>query len=235
MEKRNKIILISLIIITFVVGCICVYTIIKNNATDAMKFKKEYMRLNNIVNESNGKTYPYVEIDDDNTIKYLKEDEVVELLERGTGVIYFGYNTCPWCRSLVTTLTSVGKKKNETIYYLNIENIRSVYKVLDGELIRSKDGSEGYNKIIELLSDILEDYYVTDEDGISYNTNEKRLYAPTVVAVKDGNITSIHVGTVESQNSGYDELNEMQKDVLEDIISDLINSKNDLACQESAC
>ena len=236
MEKKNKILLILLVALTlFVVGG-CIYAILHNNTKneDAIKFKNEY-------SEYNGQTTPYgmeyvnVSIDDDNTIKYVSEEKVVKLLKEGTGVIYFGFSTCPWCRSLVSVLTDVAKEKNETIYYLDVLDIRSTFEVKEGKLNKTREGSKGYYDILGLLDEQLEQFYLTDEAGNSFDTNEKRLYAPTLVAFNKGKITSIHVGTVESQESGFDELTDKQIEELETIITKLIESKNIEVCTSDKC
>lgn len=236
MEKKNKILLISLVVLTLLVVGGCIYAIMHNNNKnkDAIKFKNEY-------SEYNGQTTPYgmeyvnVSIDDDNTVKYVTEEKAIKLLKEGRGVIYFGFSTCPWCRSLVSTLTDVAEDKNETIYYLDILDIRSTFKIENSKLNKTKDGSKGYYELLKLLDNELEEYYLTDEAGNEYDTNEKRLYAPTLVAFNKGKITSIHVGTVESQKSGFDELTEEQVDELEEIIEKLINSKNIEACTSDKC
>ena len=238
MDKKNKIILVVLIILTLCVVGICVYSVIsdKQQNTDAIKFLEEYTELNDKVNEYNGKNYINVTIDEKNTIKYVNEEEAVKLLENGTGVMYFGFSTCPWCRSLVSTLTSVAKDKNETIYYLDILDLRSSFEVVEGKLNKKKDGTVGYYKLLNLLDKELEEFTLTDSEGKVYKTDEKRLYAPTLVAFKDGEVTSFHVGTVESQESGFDELTKSQKEELEKIISDLIKSKNENeVCTSDKC
>lgn len=238
MENKNKIILALLMILTISVVGVCIFRVLLKNEkmTDAIKFRNEYIELNDKINENNGKNYVNVKISEDNTVKYVTEEKAVELLESGTGVIYFGFSTCPWCRSLISTLTSVAESKNETIYYLDVLNIRSTYEVKDGKLNKLKEGTKGYYKILNLLDKELEEFYLTDEDGNKYDTLEKRLYAPTLVAVKNGKVTKLHVGTVESQENGYDKLTDNQLEELESIIKDLINSKNDnIACTNEKC
>lgn len=237
MDKKNKLILLILVTITFLVVGVCIYSV-KNNKeieTDAIKFLNEYSEFNGQVNEVNGKNYVNVTISDKNTVKYIKEDKAIELLEKGTGVIYFGFSTCPWCRSLVSTLTEVAQEKNETIYYLDILNIRTTFELTEGKLSKLKEGTKGYYKILELLDEHLEEFYLTDDANNKFDTGEKRLYAPTMVAFNKGKITDIHVGTVESQKSGYDSLNETQIIELENRIEKLIESKNLEICTNEKC
>lgn len=238
MEKSNKVSLILLIILTVSVVLLCVYKVVynqKNENLDGIKFMEEYSELNGKVNENTEKSYVEVEIDEKNLVKYLTEKEAVELLDKGTGVIYFGFSTCPWCRSLVTSLVNISNQKNEVIYYLDVLNVRSKYEVKDGVLNKVKDGSENYYKILNLLDKKLENYILTDKDNKNYDTGEKRLYAPTIVAVKNGVITGFHVGTVDTQLSGYDKLNDDEVKALEKIITNLINSKNVELCTTEKC
>ena len=238
MEKRNKIFVVLLVIATVLIVGFCIYSVINKEdveMTDAIKFKNEYSELNGKVNEANGKNYVNVSIKDDNTVKYVSEEEAVKLLETGSGIIYFGFSKCPWCRSLVTTLTETAKELNETIYYLDVLNIRSAFSLTDGKLEKIKNGSDSYYDILKLLDNQLEPYYLTDEAGNQFDTLEKRLYAPTLVAVKDGVVTGIHVGTVDSQVSGYDELNSDQVSEIKKKIKTLIDSKNFEVCTDEKC
>ena len=222
MEKRNKIILITVVILTLIVIAVCIYCIINNNHvnnSDAIKFRTEYMELNDKVNESVGKNYPLVNISVDNTVKYASPKEATKMLKSGTGLIYFGFNDCPWCRSLVSVLTDVAIEKEENIYYVDIADIRSSFIIEDGKLSKNKKGTKDYYNILEKLDEYLDEYYLEDEVGNKYDTEEKRLYAPTLVAVKKGKITGIHVGTVPSQQNGYDklsndEIKELEKDII---------------------
>lgn len=238
MDKKNKLILIFLVVLTLIVVGVCTYAVINNNKnkdTYAIKFRNEYSELNGKINEANGKNYVNVSINDTNTVKYVTEEKAVKLLKEGTGVIYFGFSTCPWCRSLVSTLTNIAESKNETIYYLDVLDIRSAFELDEGKLNKIKEGSKGYYEILELLDEKLEEFYLIDEAGNKFDTEEKRLYAPTLVAFNKGEITDIHVGTVDSQANGYDELTEAQIDELEGIIEKLIESKDKEVCTSDKC
>lgn len=238
MENKNKIVLIVIILLTIIAIGLCIYFLKDNEleVSDASKFRAEYMELNDKINESLDLAYPNISISENNTVKYLSAQEAIQLLEDGSGIIYFGFSNCPWCRSLVPILTEVAEEKNETIYYLDISKIRSSFKLNDGKVTKTSDGSQEYYKILELLDENLEEFYLKDEEGNTFDTLEKRLYAPTLVAVSKGVVTDFHVGTVDSQESGYDKLNDSQKEELTYIIKNLINSKNDHEiCNKDAC
>ena len=246
MDKKNKIVLIIIALVTMIVVGVCAYAIINhekenqaNGISDALKFKNEYEELNGNVN-SNNDTYPTVTISENNTVKYVSDTEAVELLKEETGVIYFGFANCPWCRSMITTLTNVAKENKTTIYYLDILNIRSKRELVKQENsekseVSVKDkGTDSYYTLLELLDSKLTDYYLIDEDGKKYDTGEKRLYAPTVVAFDKGKIKGFHEGTVDSQENGYTKLTEKQETELNKKFTTLIKSiKN--SCSSIKC
>ena len=237
MEKKNKIILIVTVILTICVIGLVIYSVINNKnkeESDAVKFRNEYMELNDKVSPY-GSAYINVSVSENNTVEYLTEKEAVKLLEKGTGLIYFGFSGCPWCRNLVPILTDLAEELEEPVYYLDILNIRSKFELKDGKLNKISDGSENYYKILKALDKELEDYYLTDEAGNQYDTGEKRLYAPTIVAVQDGKIKGIHVGTIETQENPAEELTSKQRSEIETIITKLIKSKNEGICTKGSC
>ena len=227
MKKENKII-VSLIIL-FSLGAVfyCVYLVLNNNneLTDAIKFRSEYMALNDKMNEETEKVYLNVNISETNTVKYATEKEIIDILESGSGLIYFGDATSSWCRSIVSSLTLLAEEKNETIYYFDISRIRTVFELNNEQISIIKEGSETYYKILELLDDYLEVLYLTDELGNHYITNEKVIHIPTLIMVKNGNIVGFHKGTVETQENGYDKLEDFEIADLKEIITNIINSK----------
>ena len=239
MDKNQKILILIiaiLIVITGVIGFLVVKNQKDKPAVKTSEFKEEYEKLNGVVND-NGYTYPTVDVDADFNIVYATEDDVLDILKKGNGVIYFGFPTCPWCRNMIKPLISAAESNNlEEIYYLNIMDIRDSLRVDDtGDIIADKQGSKNYKKILKELDSILETYYVKDAMGNDVSTNEKRLYAPTVIAVKKGKVVAHHVGTVSSQTDPYVELTKEQQEELYSIYSDLISKVSKKTCDKKGC
>ena len=243
MEKSNKIYLVIIIVCSILVVGLCAYAIINHKdieETDAIKFKNEYESLNGVVNENNEKEYMKVEVDSENPIIYKSGQEILDVLENENAIVYFGFSSCPWCRNVVPILLEAAKENNlDKIYYVDILNMRDQYKFsgsIEPELI--KKGTDAYYEILKFLDKKLEKYYVTDDSGNMYDTGVKRLYAPTVVAVKDGKALDLHVSTLDSQKDPYVALSDEQKEELKDIYKDLIKQIKDdnKACKEDeAC
>lgn len=202
---------------------------------DAISFKEEYESLNGVVNESNGKKTKELSISTINPVDILTEEETISLLEDGTGILYLGFPECPWCRSMLPVLLQTLDNANvDKLYYLNIYEIRSVLELNEKNKVEVvREGTDSYYKMLELMDEYLEPYYLTSEDDKEIDTKEKRIYAPTVVAIKDGEIKGIHVATVDSQKDPYKDLTNDQKSELSNIFMDLINEVYDVSCDEA--
>lgn len=203
--------------------------------SDSISFKNEYESLNNVVREKDGRTIKEISIDANNPVDILTEEEAVALLESGTGILYFGFPDCPWCRNMLPVLLQTLKNMSiERMYYLNIGSIRDTLALGEKNKVEVKEeGTKGYYKILELMDEVLDPYYLISEDDKKIDTKEKRLMAPTVVAIKDGKIVDIHVGTVESQESGYDDLSIEQQEELQNRFMELIRKVYQVDCDES--
>jgi len=149
-DKQNLVIIALVIIIVLLI-----FIIIKvndkeeNTLTDAQKFSREY-----------------TEVEEDNLYVYRSYDEIINILENGTGVILLGFPECPWCQRYAKYLNEVAKELDfDKIYYYNILEDR-------------KNNTEEYQKIVSLISDYLQ----YDEEG------NKRIYVPSIIAIDKGKI-----------------------------------------------
>lgn len=124
----------------------------KNNnkeESDAVKFAKEY-----------------TEVGEDNVFVYRDVEDVIKLLEHGTGVVYLGFPECPWCQAYAKYLNEVAKEVGvDKIYYYNILEDRS-------------NNTENYQKIVSILKEHLQ----YDEEGNS------RVFVPNVSFHVNGEI-----------------------------------------------
>lgn len=197
---------------------------------DSIKFKEEYESLNDKINEKTGSKYLKVSIDEKNPIKYAEYSDVKDIIKNGTGVIYFGFPECPWCRNAIPVLLESAQETGlDTIYYFNALSIRDK-KHLDEneEIVVDDEGTKEYKELIEMLYDYVDVYEGLNDESI------KRLYFPSVVFVKDGKIVGFHSGTVESQEDASIELNKTQKEELKKIYSDYMLEVLGSICQEDS-
>lgn len=208
----------------------------KKDATsqDALNFEKEYEKLNNRVNSNNNKVYPIVDISSDNPIKYSSYDEIFQILESGTGVIYLGFPECPWCRNLVPVLLSAAKEVElDTLYYLNISEDRDLLLLDENkDIITEKEGNKKYFELVSKLDQILDEYILTANDGSEVKTGEKRIYLPLVIFVKNGEIVGYHDGTVESQEDPYVALTDRENEELLLSLIELMGKVSPSVCDD---
>ena len=150
----NKPLAVIVLIILGVAGLIVasflmIYTVIGSQKSDASRFSAEYSNVSK-----------------DNPFAYRTGDEIVDILEHGTGVVFLGFPSCPWCQTYAGYLNDVAKEKGlNTIYYYNIEKDRA-------------DNTELYQKLVS----ILKPYLQYSDEGVS------RIYVPNVTFVVDGKI-----------------------------------------------
>lgn len=222
MKKKVALIITAVILL---IGVIVVLLVNVNKASaDAVKFKEEYEALNGTIRQSDGATYSSIDVPNNNPIKYIDAKETLEILKKDEAIIYVGAAWCPWCRNVVNVLFDVAKVyKVKTIYYLTLDDEKDTYEVQDGKLVKTKEGSRYYYKLLDELDKYLEEYIIKDENGKSYDTGEKRIYMPYVLAIKNGKVISDKVGTVEL-NEGqtkYDLLTESQYEELYKIYEEM--------------
>lgn len=151
MKKKRIIILVSVIIL-FMIGVVSLVLFLKKDkkaVSDMEKFSAEYH-----------------EVAKNNVFVYRNIDEIINILEKGTGIVYLGFPECKWCQRYTKYLNEVAMDMGiSKIYYYNIREDRKL-------------NTENYQKIVS----ILENYLQNDEEG------NKRIYVPSVIALKKGEI-----------------------------------------------
>lgn len=192
--KKTKFALLALLMTLCLFGCNIGKKTDYNLETDALQFKRDYEEYNT------GENSILVNIQEQNPIKYSSANEVFSLFENGTGILYLGFPTCPWCRNMISILLDAADQEDvEIVYYLNPRSIK-------------EKEVENYNH----LKQILDDYLSTNSAG------EKTLYVPDVYFIKDGTVLGHHLGTVDSQSSPYVPLTENEKEELTNIYRNYI-------------
>ncbi len=243
-KKKIIIILIGVLVaIALVVGGILLFTNKKEEekpSADALKFKEEYESLNETVREGTESTYSAITIPEFNPIKYVSVKEVIDLLESDAAIIYAGANWCPWCRGAVSPLLDVVKNYNvKTLYYLNLDNDKSLFEVQNKKAVQTREGTEDYYELLEKLDKYLEEYTLT-QNKKTYKTGEKRIYQPTIITVKDGKIVSVDNTTIEldKDQTAYDKITEKQYEFYYDHFEKLVKEVYGNGCdtdKEEGC
>lgn len=188
--KKKVFIILIIILIVLGIGFFCLYQ------NDSIRFKYSYEYIN-MIEYSNGKKIK-INIPYDNRIKYLDSDEVLTYLKEKTGIFYFGYNSCPWCRNIVSVLIDTVKENNiDTIYYIDTHKLN-------------------LSNIKQELFNFLGDNLRLDDEG------NKVLAVPDVYFIKNGNIIGHHLGSVDSYHNPYNKMTTKQQEELKSIYQSLI-------------
>ena len=135
--------------------------------TDAARFKAAYSR-----------------VADDNRFVFASAGEVLEKFESGSGLIFLGFQQCPWCQQLAPLVDDAAKAEGlDKIYYLDIRHARE-----------TNDAT--YKQLVEKLKPHLR----TDENG------QPRVYVPDVTALKDGRVVGhfLQETTVDGEKATAD-------------------------------
>lgn len=228
---KNKIIIaISILVIIGTLGI--VFLFLGNDeqkisyTEDEIKFKDEYENLNGQELFENY-TLKTVDINIDNNVKYVTDEEILNLLTKGNNVIYLGWADCNWCRSIVPTLVEALKERHiDTLYYYDFKNLRNNY-----ENDSSEEKVKLYKDIIEIIGDDIESVF----DENSPRSGEKKILAPTVIFIKNGQYIGLHVKSVDSQIKSTDELSDEEKKELKDIYIGYIAESNAVTCDDEGC
>ena len=106
----------------------------------------------------------YTLVDEDNVFEYKSIDEVLNILENGSGIVFLCTPESQWCQHYALYLNEVLKEnKIEKCYYLNIMDDRNLNTIK-------------YQKVLT----ILEPYIYKDDMGAA------KIYMPDLTFVKNG-------------------------------------------------
>ncbi len=108
----------------------------------------------------------YTQVEKDNPFVYESAEDIINIIEHGTGVVFLGFPECEWCQAYAGYLAAAAKDAGlDTIHYYNIQDDRT-------------NNTETYQKLVSLLSGNLQ----YDENG------NRRIYVPDTAFVIDGRI-----------------------------------------------
>lgn len=237
MKKENKIIIAFVILFLLVAIITCIYFVgnKKRVLSDATKFRNEYMELNDKTNEELDKMYNQVTIREDNTVKYVNENDILDVVDTKIGTIFIGNSYNSYSRTIVEEIVNEAIKNKETIYYLDISDIKTTFVFSEGKVTVDHKGSDSYYKLLDKFDEYLSNVMFEDEEGNKYSSSEKSISIPTLISFRKGEITGFHEGTVSTQKNGYDKLSSNEQEELNRIVSNLLRSNDEEVCTKDKC
>lgn len=118
-----------------------------------------------------------------------------------SGILYFGYATCPWCNEALPIMNEVAKADKLSIYYVDKHSEANE---------KDKDGVAKITKLLDKAYGLQK-----DDEG---NAN---IFVPEVVVVKDGKIVSHHMGTLEEHDATQRKMTTEEQGQLKSIYEDM--------------
>ena len=114
-KQHNQCMLLVAVIVGIIAIVICGWYIWSRPQTppspqpsDAARFKAAYSR-----------------VADDNRFVFASAGEVLEKFESGSGLVFLGFQQCPWCQQLAPIVDEAAKAEGlDKIYYLDIRHAR---------------------------------------------------------------------------------------------------------------
>lgn len=142
----------------------------------------------------------YVFLKDDNpAFTEITLEESFRLIEeKGTGCVYYSYETCPFCNRAIPTMDEAAKAMGITIFYVNLYS--------DTFMSKSKDEQ---NELVQKLYSLYEPA-LDHEKNENTGKEEVKMRVPLLVGVRDGEIVGHHRGITDDFELDQDKLDELQ-------------------------
>lgn len=224
----------KIIYIILLLGITLFFTSCGKKEENVNAFKSEYESINNKENDYGYKTRE-LNIPEDNPFVKVPAGEIINMMNaKETFVVYFGFPSCPWCRSVLEELiNSLNDAHISKIYYVDVHDIRNTFSIDEktNELVETKKGTQEYYDLLERMGNVLTSYVIKDASGENIDTKQKRIMAPNVVVVQNGEATALETGIPESLTDPYMELSEGIKKDMKNIFDSLLEPlKNSSVC-----
>ena len=180
---------------------------------------------------ANGQPYMEVHVSEDSLFVPINEEDALQLLESGTGVLIFEFPECPWYRNMMPVVDQAAKEMAlSKLYTFNIREERNQITLGDdGALVVANEGTEFYRKVLDLLGESASVYDGLNDESI------RRIYAPTVFVIENGEVISSHISTVDSQSDPLTPLTEAQHQELLDIYKSMFKVISPVCLPDAGC
>lgn len=146
--------------------------------------------------------------DDSNTkFNEISFDEAIQYFTKEkSGVLYFGYSSCPWCKEAKPVLKKVAQKNGIDIQYVKVRDDK-----------KNRLYTDDQKTIIEPY---IQDYMSNNDEGIL------TLYVPLVLVIKNGKVIDGHEGTLDSHDATERKMTDDEKEELTKIYTKLMSEAN---------
>ena len=134
----------------------------------------------------------YPEITGESMFIDASQEQVLNMLENGTGIVFFSWIDCPWCHGYIDLVNNAAIENDINVLYYDIYNDR-------------QENNEFYKKVISIVKDDIGNfpYQTNGEIKKAYDSDgNPRIYVPMTICVAQGKIYSIDYSS--SMESDYE-------------------------------
>lgn len=132
------------------------------------------------------------------------DDAILYFTDKKSGILYFGFESCPWCKEAKPVLKKVAKELGVDVFYVKTRDE-------DKNRLYSDDQKEQIQPYIQ-------DYMSNNDEGVL------TLYVPLVLAVQDGQAIDGHEGTLDSHDATERKMTTKEKEKLTKIYTEILKS-----------
>ncbi len=150
--------------------------------------------------DENGSSIDFTEISMDEALAYFEDGK--------SGILFFGFESCPWCQEAKPILKDVADETGQTVYYVKVRDE-------DSNLLYTEEQRE-------LLTNYIGEYMSENED----QENKLWLYVPLVVSVKNGVAIDGHVSTIDGHDATEREMTDDEKAELKEIYKKILEGQD---------
>ena len=215
----KKIVIAIIVVILIAAGVFAAIHLIHNSGdsgqqaaptADALRFKEEHERYNGGYRD-NGEPHLNITIPANNTVIYTSFDDLMELMNYGTGVFFFGRPACPSCRPIFPGFIQMAIDMDIPLHYY---------------YYMSEDRDAHNERYVTLLERLHEYLPVNDRDqdpgDPDFDPEMKRISVPHIFVVEDGEVIA------HAMLNRHPYIAEDNMEGIYDIIRDVFNRYNEI-------
>ncbi|MFV0381281.1 MAG: transporter accessory protein [Breznakia sp.] len=135
-------------------------------------------------------------------MNFAKANEVLKD-KSFTGILYFGFANCPWCLDAIPIMNEAAKENEQSIYYIDTK----AQSAIDNPKWR-----EETTKLLNASFPLKK-----NDEG------KPHLFVPLVVVIKNGDVTSYHLGTLDDHDANKREMSDDEENELKRIYKDMFD------------